>query len=75
VITIEFHYPKSDRKHEGDYWQIHIKGGSELLKTYGDYYHDKGYEKALGFIDGVEYVSGNKIKTKVKHVSDLEDYE
>lgn len=56
-IKIITHYLVDDPEFEGDYTQIEIfmnMGlGHKLVKTYGDYYHDKGDEKAAGFMDGI----------------------
>ncbi|KKN53952.1 hypothetical protein LCGC14_0596900, partial [marine sediment metagenome] len=48
-------YPKEDDI-GGDEWGIYLVLNGEIIVKYGDYYHDKGSEKALGFIDGYTYI-------------------
>ncbi|MGZ8887923.1 MAG: hypothetical protein ACXW1D_00025 [Halobacteriota archaeon] len=41
----------------GDYYYIKIIDAdtNQLIVQFGDYYHDKGHDKLLGFLRGVEY--------------------
>lgn len=52
-IKIITHYAEDDPSCENDYYQIEIFVNDKLVKTYGDQYHDKGREKAQGFMDGI----------------------
>lgn len=60
----------------GDYDQVtvHVKSGDVWVKkaTYGDYYHDKGCQRALGFIDG--YASANRVQPSYVREY-IDDYE
>lgn len=61
VIT---HYSKDDPKMIGDYTGVEIfkeetNGMFTLLKRYGDYYHDKGLERAAGFLQGYSAALGD----------------
>ena len=55
-ILITEHYNKEDKLFERDYLSIDIEVDGQLIKEYGDYYHDKGYEKMLGFLDALKYL-------------------
>lgn len=78
-ITLTTHYPKNDPKFEGDYDSIDIlvraSDGWEFAIQYGDYYHDKGYEKAQGFVDAVQTILGPRIPLIRRNVADVEGYE
>ena len=52
-----------------DEWAIHLELNGKVIAEYGDYYHDKGSEKAKGFIDGYAYAKNWKEKTDyiIKH--------
>lgn len=74
-FVIYYLYPDKNNMH-GDEWGIEVELNGEVIVEYGDYYHDKGSERAKGFIDGVIYVKGwdndeyiihhnNKIKKSV----------
>jgi len=70
-IKIINHYGTDDPEFEGDYYQIEIFINDELIQTYGDYYHDKGWEKAEGFMDGIKAITDDYTLTK----EDIADYE
>jgi hypothetical protein len=73
MFLIEYHYPKSDVNCEGDYWEVRLISDGKMIKGYGDYYHDKGSEKISAFIEGINYVTGNKPVVETTHIADLED--
>lgn len=53
----------------GDYESVSIESEQgEVLKSYGDYYHDKGDEKVQGFLDGLSFGLG-AIDVEVKYIS------
>jgi hypothetical protein len=64
------HYEKSDKKFMGDYSDIELFIDDKLVKTFGDYYHDKGSEKVEAFIEGVEWATGASLKVTKKQVAD-----
>lgn len=47
-------YPSEDDV-GGDEWGIEVVLNGILIAEYGDSYHNKGSDKALGFIDGYTY--------------------
>lgn len=52
----------------GDYLEVRIFVEGRLAATYGDAYHDKGREKAVGFIEGMGYIlSQTGMTLKVTH--------
>lgn len=48
----------------GDYWGVDVKIDGKLVKEYGDYYHDKGSEQAIGFVAGLRYALGEDLEVK-----------
>ena len=77
-ITVTTHYPKSDPKFQGDYYEVDVAvraaDGREFAAQYGDYYHDKGHDKVEGFVDAVQTILGPKIPVIRYNVADVEDY-
>ena len=68
------HYPKSDKKCWGDYWDVELQDEKgNTIAEFGDAYHDKGLDKAQGFIEGVSWAKGVKINVIRKNVADRED--
>ena len=61
IFIIYSEYPSEDDI-GGDEWGIQVELDGKIVAEYGDYYHDKGSEKAIGFIDGVAYTMGWKEK-------------
>ena len=55
-LTIVIHHPSNDPDMCGDYDHVTVESEGQIIATYGDYYHDKGMEKALGFLDAVKYL-------------------
>ena len=77
TMTILEHHQKSEDGEDddfgGDYWDLEILDeNGACIKTYGDAYHDRGSDKAEGFIDGMRYVSNEEIKVEYKDVADRE---
>ncbi len=60
VFIIYGVYPSVD-EFGGDEQEIHLELDGKIIAKYGDYYHDKGSEKARGFIDGYAYAKNLKI--------------
>lgn len=69
-VTILTHFSKDDTDCSGDYYDIEIIINDKVVMTYNDYYHDKGEEKATGFIDGLQYLSNNKYKVEYREIAD-----
>ena len=55
----------------GDAWEFHLELNSIIVAKYGDSYHDKGREKAIGFIDGYAYAKN--WKEKVDYIIKYDD--
>ena len=51
---------------DGDEWQTHLELNGKIVAEYGDYYHDKGSEKAKGFIKGYAYA--NNWEEKIDYI-------
>ena len=65
------HYGESDKKFMYDYYSVTLKDGlGEVIAHYGDSYHDRGLEKAEGFIAGVEWATGKKVTLKREKIAD-----
>jgi hypothetical protein len=54
--TVTTHFDVSDPGCEGDYIDVTIHVGRKLVAEFGDWYHDKGAEKANGFVQGLKYL-------------------
>ena len=75
--TVTAHYPKSDKEMYGDYYDVTINvacGDMMLHMEYGDAYHDKGWEKAQGFVDALKLLYGSKFPVLQLRAADREDY-
>jgi hypothetical protein len=66
-------YEIDDTDCGGDYSEVLIEIRGEVVATYGDHYHDKGQEKAEGFIDALKHIYGENLVV-VEH-EDRNDYE
>lgn len=51
---------------DGDYYQVFLVLNGHVLVHYGDYYHDKGSDKAGGFIDAYTMLA-NAVKEGGRH--------
>ena len=67
VIT---HYNEDDPEQYGDYVSVEIFENDTKIIEYEDYYHDKGEEKAEGFINAVSYLMPDAI-IKYESISDF----
>jgi hypothetical protein len=72
-VTQVVHYAEDDREYQRDYFAITLKDGLGMeIARFGDAYHDRGMEKAAGFIMGAEWGFGRKIKITRENVADGE---
>lgn len=70
-VEIVKHYEDTDEDCSSDYWDIEIFVDGKLAKQYGDYYHDKGDEKADGFLDALYFLGLIKQPdVTVKYIAD-----
>lgn len=69
-IEIIKHYAKDDKDFCEDYYSITVKINGKKVRHYGDYYHDKGKEKAEAFIDGICFWFGEKVEPIVTKNAD-----
>jgi hypothetical protein len=78
VITIRTHYLREDTEFIYDYASVDVLVDGAVAVSYGDYYHDKGSEKAQGFVAAVEWLHANKHltdpKLEIKH-EEVADYD
>lgn len=75
--TVTTHFPKSDKDMYGDYYDVTINAyinGKMYSAQYGDSYHDKGWEKAEGFVDALKMLYGPKFPVLKLRSADREDY-
>jgi len=54
----------------GDYYGVRVYIEGELKRTYGDYYHDKGREKANAFVEGYAMALGVEAEIESTHELD-----
>lgn len=64
------HYPIDDTDFSGDYYDIELFIEGNLVKKFGDYYHDKGHVKVEAFLEGVAFASGKPIELTKTDVAD-----
>ena len=55
-FEVVYHYSKDDPEFYGDYREVDIMEVDTVIKTYGDYYHDKGAYKIEGFLDALIFM-------------------
>ena len=72
--TIIYRHQKEDTDCGGDYYAIKLQLNGETVAEFGDSYHDSGYEKAIGFIQGVEYITKEKISIDYESIADFIDF-
>ena len=72
-LTRVIHYSVDDEECNGDYYSVELKDSNgRTVARWGDDYHDKGLDKAEGFIQGVEYVTRTKVKLTEQERADDE---
>jgi hypothetical protein len=71
TITRITRYGTDDPECNGDYYEVILKHGRKILGHFGDYYHDKGWEKADGFIAGMKVFEPN-LRVVTKDVADYD---
>jgi len=69
-LHIVTYYMSDDPEFKGDYTKMEIYSGEELLKTYGDAYHDHGGEKVDGFLDGLQAVGYTIFLTRENRIDE-----
>lgn len=53
-IVIISHHPDDDKDCGSDEYAVSVTVCGYTVAQYGDSYHDKGYEKAIGFVDAIK---------------------
>lgn len=72
-LCVVTHYHVSDAECIGDYCEVTIHNAAgDVIKTYGDHYHDKGLTKAEGFVDCLKWLHP-KLTFEYRDVADYED--
>lgn len=75
-IEIRTRYAVDDPEMKSDYCAIDIYVNGIHKQSYGDYYHDKGYDKMQGwlngFINGISLFDGELNKVIYTHKADYE---
>lgn len=51
-IKIITHFPTDDEDCNGDYYDVEVQIDGKVVASFGDYYHDKGQDKAEAWKDG-----------------------
>lgn len=72
-ITQVVHYSTEDRDFVRDYFDVELFQAGQIIASFGDHYHDKGLDRAAGFILGVEWATGAVVQLILKNVADRED--
>jgi hypothetical protein len=74
-ITILTHFDVEDEECGGDYFDVEVLDSNrKVLASYGDYYHDKGEDKAEGFVEGLKAASKEPVNVIYKSVADRDEY-
>ena len=70
IIT---HFEVEDEECSGEYTSVEIldEKGNSIVK-YGDYYHDKGRQKAEAFLDGLKFALQEDIEKEYEYINDEE---
>ena len=71
TLTIITHYAENDPEFTSDYHSIGIYIDGELVREYGDSYHDKGKEKVEGYLNALDDLT---MLDAIEHKS-VADYE
>lgn len=71
-VIIRMHFLKDDKSCGGDYNDVEVIVDGKLAVQYGDHYHDKGTEKAEGFVDGLIFAGLNP-EVKDERVADRDE--
>jgi len=75
-INIITHYEIDDVKFNRDYTSIDIEIDGKEMIEYGDFYHDRGQEKAEGFLDCLDILKKlNVINDVIVTETDIADFE
>jgi len=72
VVKILTHYPVDDPDCTGDYCSVDVLVDGELVRQYGDWYHDKGDVQARAFVEG--FLARPHIQADVEY-DQVADYE
>ena len=66
-----WHYAPEDKDFSGDYWGIDLLNQDrEPVISWGDAYHERGQDKMLGFLAGVEYIAEQQVKVVTERIND-----
>lgn len=60
TLKIVTHYFETDPRFLGDYTSVEVHLDGVKVVEYGDAYHDKGQDKAQGFVDAVKALVGEE---------------
>jgi hypothetical protein len=72
-LTIVEIFSREDEDFGGDYIEVEVRDGDDLITEYGDHYHDKGRERAEAFIEGWMMAKGHYPGSyKVKCIQEFE---
>ena len=70
-ITQVIHYAEDDLNFGGDYYSVTLEDSlGRLIAHFGDSYHDRGIERAEGFIAGVAYATGKAVPVVILEIAD-----
>ena len=59
-VQMVMHFGVEDKDCGGEYFEVTVVVDDTVVITYGDDYHEKGEDKALGFIDALRHTAGEE---------------
>lgn len=75
IITHYYYDPEFEGEDQcnGDYAEVSIQVDGEEVRRYGDAYHERGEERAQGFIDAMEILFP-RVKIIKEKIADIKLY-
>ena len=73
IVKLVTHFFEDDEDQSGDYAGVDLYINDKMVKSFGDYYHDKGLEKAEAWVDCIRWIIDDDIKVERENISDVPD--
>lgn len=70
TLTVTTHYFESDPEFLGDYAEVSISLDGKTLRVFGDACHERGRERAEGFVEGFSAATSEALTVERRQVAD-----